>query len=112
MNDKQNIVNAVIGIVIGATAYEKQNGELSITREDILSTKRNGDNVGMVRCILCRMMLLLGFTKESIADILNRKIETINDMLQRGNIYEETSFVYRVAYNEAERKCRALMQDE
>lgn len=111
MNDKQNIVNAVINIVISATAYEDENGKVNITREDVISTKRNGDNVGMVRCILCRMMLLLGFTKETIAHLLTRKIETINDMLQRGNIYEETSYVYRVAYKEAERKCRALMQE-
>lgn len=109
MNDKQNIVNAVINIVISCTAYEKPNGQISISREDILSTKRNGDNVGMVRCILCRMMLLLGFTKESIADTLNRTVETINDMLQRGYIYEETSYVYRVAQKECEGKIKELM---
>lgn len=111
MNDKQSIVNSVLGIVLSCTAYERHDGSLSISAEDVLSTKRNSDNVGMVRCILCRMMLLLGFTKESIADTLNRKVETINDMLQRGNIYEETSYVYRVAYREAERKCRALMSE-
>lgn len=109
MNNKQGIVNAAIEIVISCTAYEKPNGELSICREDILSTKRNGDNVGMVRCILCRVMLLLGFTKESIADLLNRTVETINDMLQRGNIYEETSYVYRVAQEEAEGKIKEFM---
>lgn len=111
MSEKSNIMDAVIDIVLDCTAYRRKDDTLSVTRDDIVSQSRIGDNVSMIRCILCRMLLLLGYTKESIADLLNRRIETINDMLQRGNIYEQTSFVYRVAQRECEAKCKALMTD-
>lgn len=109
MSDKTSIMDAVINIVLDCTAYQRKDGTLSVTREDVVSPNRIGDNVSMIRCILCRMLLLLGYTKESIADLLNRRVDTINDMLQRGNIYEQTSFVYRVAQRECEGKCKGLM---
>lgn len=105
-------MNRAIALVLECTAYQRQDGTLSVTREDVLSQERKGDNVGMIRCILCRVLLMLGFTKESIADLLNRKIDTVNDMLLRGNVYEHTSYVYRVAQRQAEEKCRAIMEDE
>lgn len=111
MNNKEQIMNMVISIVLECTAYERPDGTKSVTRADVLSQERKGENVGMIRCILCRMLILLGFTKESIADLLNRKIETVNDMLMRGNIYEQTNYIYRVAYRQTEEKCRALMRE-
>lgn len=109
MSEKSNIMDNVIDIVLECTAYERNDGTLSVTRKDIVSIERKGDNVSMIRCILCRMLLMLGFTKESIADLLNRKIDTINDMLQRSYVYEQISYVYRVAQKECEDKCKALM---
>lgn len=111
MNDKEIIMNRAVEIVLECTAYERHDGTLSVTRDDVLSSERKGDNVGMIRCILCRVLLMLGFTKESIADMLNRKIDTINDMLLRGNVYEQTSYVYRVAQRQAGMKCKELMEE-
>lgn len=101
-----------IGLVLECTAYQRPDGTMSVTKEDVVSPERKGDNVGMIRCILCRVLLMLGFTKESIADLMRRKVDTINDMLLRGNVYEQTSYVYRVAQRQAEAKCRAIMEDE
>ena len=112
MNDKESIMSQAINLVLECTAYERHDGTLSVTKSDVLSPERKGDNVGMIRCILCRVLLMLGFTKESIADLLNRRIDTVNDMLMRGNIYEQTSYVYRVAQRQAEAKCRAIMGGE
>ena len=112
MNEKETIMNRAIALVLECCAYERADGTLSVTKIDVLSQERKGDNVGMIRCILCRILLMLGFTKESIADLMNRKVETINDMLLRGNVYEQTSYVYRVAQRQAEAKCRAIMAEE
>lgn len=112
MNRKESIMNMAIDVVLECTAYERKDGTLSVTKTDVLSPERKGDNVGMIRCILCRVLLMLGFTKESIADLLSRKVDTVNDMLLRGNVYEQTSYVYRVAQRQAEAKCRAIMEDE
>lgn len=104
-------MNRAIALVLECTAYERADGTLSVTREDVLAPERKGDNVGMIRCILCRILLMLGFTKESIADLLNRKVDTVNDMLMRGNVYEQTSYVYRVAQRQAEQRCREIMEE-
>lgn len=112
MNDKAALLNRIIELVLDSTAYERPNGTMSVTREDVLSSERKGDNVGMIRCILCYCLLLVGFTKETMADLLGRKVDTINDMLMRDNVYKDTNFVYRVARKEAEGKCKSLMRDE
>ena len=112
MNDKETLLNLIIAIVLESTAYERADGTMSVTKKDLLSLERKGDNVGMIRCILCYCLLLVGFTKETMADLLGRKVDTINDMLMRDNVYKDTNFVYRVARKEAEGKCKALMKGE
>lgn len=112
MNDKAALLNRIIMLVLESTAYKRKDGSMSVTQADVLASERKGDNVGMIRCILCYCLLLVGFTKETMADLLGRKVDTINDMLMRDNVYKDTNFVYRVARKEAEGKCKALMKGD
>lgn len=112
MNDKAALLDKIVTLVLESTAYKRPDGTMSVTRSDVLANERKGDNVGMIRCILCFCLLLVGFTKETMADLLGRKIDTINDMLMRDNVYKDTNYVYRVARREAEGKCKALMKGE
>lgn len=51
MNDKEKELWRVIDNVIKCCAIELQNGELSITREDVLGKSR-AENLVMARCMV------------------------------------------------------------
>lgn len=67
MNDKEKELWRVIDNVIKCCAIELQNGELSITREDVLGKSR-AENLVMARCMVVEQMIHAGFsiTKSSL----------------------------------------------
>lgn len=108
MNEKEEIVWKILETAATCCSYTKSDGSKSITPNDIVSKERIGDNVNLTRCIVVRQMKMMGFTTETIAQILNRTESTIRDMITKGGEAEETSYAYRISADETKRKCSAL----
>lgn len=112
MNRKQNTIYEVVDAVVECCSYERPDGSRNITRQQILSPERISENCDMTRCILVRQLKVMGYTNESIADILNRSEATVRDMFTRGDNYDLTSYAYHIAAAEAAIKVRSIMGAE
>ena len=112
MNKKQNAIYEVVDAVVECCSYERPDGSRNITRQMVLSPERISENCDMTRCILVRQLKVMGYTNESIADILGRSETTIRDMFQRGDNYDLSSYAYHIAAAEAAIKLRILMGKE
>lgn len=108
MNEKEEIVWKILEVAASCCSYTKADGSKSITPYDIVSKERIGDNVNLTRYIVVRQMKMMGFTTETIAQILNRTESTIRDMVIKGGEAEETSQAYRISADETKRKCSTL----
>lgn len=56
MNHKEDIMCQVLDLVLQCTAYTRHDGTISVTREDVVGPERKSENIGMIRCILCRVL--------------------------------------------------------
>lgn len=97
MNDKEKELWRVIDNVIKCCAIELPNGELSITREEILSKSR-AENLVMTRCMVVEQMIHAGF---SITTVLNRTVPAVRHLCKMAYTYIGTSRVYRLATAQA-----------
>lgn len=111
MNVKEDVVRQLLEIVASCCSYTRKDGSQSITPDDIVSKERIGDNVNLTRCIFARQMKVMGFTTETIADILQRNESTIRDMIIRGGDMEVTNYAYRVASSDVTQHCKSLMSE-
>lgn len=96
MNDKEKELWRVIDNVIKCCAIELQNGELSITREDVLGKSR-AENLVMARCMVVEQMIHAGFSITTIATVLNRTVSAVRHLSKMAYTYISTSRVYRLA---------------
>lgn len=111
MNKKQEILEKVIDICVDCCNTQLQNGGTILTKEDVLSPKRIGEVADWTRCVIVMQLLVMGFTTELIAKVLNRTPQSIADKRKKHNDLDVMSFVYHVAYSEATVKCRELMAE-
>ena len=100
MNDKEKELWRVIDNVIKCCAIELPNGELSITREDVLG-KSKAENLVMTRCMVVEQMIHAGFSITTIATVLNRTVPAVRHLCKMAYTYLSTSRVYRLATAQA-----------
>ena len=100
MNDKEKELWRVIDNVIKCCAIELPNGELSITREDVLGKSR-AENLVMTRCMVVEQMIHAGFSITTIATVLNRTVPAVRHLCKMAYTYISTSRVYRLATAQA-----------
>lgn len=100
MNDKEKELWRVIDNVIKCCTIELQNGELSITREDVLGKSR-AENLVMARCMVVEQMIHAGFSITTIATVLNRTVSAVRHLSKMSYTYISTSRVYRLATAQA-----------
>ena len=111
MNKKQEILYKVIDICIECCNTQLQNGGTIITRDMVLSKERIGEVADWTRCVIVMQLLVMGYTTELIAKVLNRTPQSIADKRKKHNDLDVMSFVYHVAYSEATSKCREIMAE-
>lgn len=111
MNKKQEILERVIDICIECCNTQLQNGGTILTRDMVLSPKRIGEVADWTRCVIVMQLLVMGYTTELIAKVLNRTPQSIADKRKKHNDLDVMSFVYHVAYAEASNKCREVMAE-
>lgn len=95
MNDKQNLVNEILTIVVNCCKMDLFDIK-PITNEDILGPSR-AENICMTRCIFVTQMLFMGFSRTTIANILHRSEKTIGNILNQAHNYKKVSYAYRLA---------------
>ena len=111
MNNKQKYLNKILDACVKSCGYVMRDGNISITKEDILGKSRN-ENVVMTRCIAVAMMIQAGFTITTCAELLNRTSPAIRHMVQLDRQFTQTSRVYRIANRQAVRKCDEIEEDD
>lgn len=91
MNDKEKELWRVIDNVIKCCAIELQNGELSITREDVLGKSR-AENLVMTRCMVVEQMIHAGFSIYDHCDRIKPHRSSSETSLQDGlHLYQYVS---------------------
>ena len=111
MNKKQEILDKVIDICVECCNTQLQNGGTIITRDMVLSKERIGEVADWTRCVIVMQLLVMGYTTELIAKVLNRTKQSIMDKRNKHNDLDVMSFVYHVAYAEASNRCREIMAE-
>ena len=86
MNDKEKELWRVIDNVIKCCAIELPDGELSITREDVLGKSR-AENLVMTRCMVVEQMIHAGFSITTIATVLNRTVPAVRHLCKMAYTY-------------------------
>lgn len=81
MNDKEKELWRVIDNVIKCCAIELPDGELSITREDVLGKSR-AENLVMTRCMVVEQMIHAGFSITTTATVLNRTVPAADSLCE------------------------------
>lgn len=105
MNAKETELHRIIDVVIGCCATEIQDGAKTITKEDVFGRNRS-ENVVMTRCIIASQIISAGYSLSTVAFILNRTVQSVRHMIEIGANYNKTSRAYRIANEEATRKCK------
>ena len=108
MSVKEELVGKILEIAAECCSYTNPDGTRSITPSDITSRERISDNVNLTRCIFARQMKVMGFTTETVAQIINRTESTIRDMILKGGDAEKTSCAYRISAEEVRKKCALI----
>ena len=108
MNIKEEFVKKLLEIAAECCSYTNPDGTKSITPDDIVSKERISDNVNLTRMIFVRQMKALGFTTETVAQIIGRTESTVRDMILKGGDAEKTSFAYRISSEEVKKKCALI----
>lgn len=100
MNKKEELIWSIIDNVIKCCAITKEDGSLSITREDVVGKSRE-ENIVMTRCIVVEQMVHAGFSISTISTIINRTVQATRYLLKLSTQYYETSRAFRLATSEA-----------
>lgn len=110
MNKKEELLDKIIDVVINCTSYEVNNVP-TITKKDLLG-KCRAENVVLARSILVLQLLSEGFTATTIASLLNRSIQSIHKLEQKGYDSIRTSRVCREAAAEVVLEVKKLYGEE
>lgn len=107
MNDKQKAIYKVLDIVVKCCVYDNVEGK-ELTAEAVLSNNRS-ENIVMTRCIFVTQLLFLGYSRSTIARVLNRTERGISVLLENAHQLRIRSFAYRIAEAECTLKIKELM---
>lgn len=105
MNAKETELHRIVDIVIGCCATDFSYGSTTITKEQVLGKNRS-ENAVMTRCILADQIISAGYSISTAAFVLNRTVQSVRHMIEMGMSFNKTSRAYRIANEDATRKCR------
>lgn len=105
LNNKEKELYRIVDVVVRCCATEIEDGEPSISREDVLGKSR-AENLVMTRCILASQILHAGYSVTTAAGLLRRSVPAVRNMLRMDRNYYDTSRAYRIASAEATLLCR------
>jgi len=108
MNDKEKRIYEVLDVVVDCCSMEID-GQITLTSSDVLSKSRKA-NVVMTRAIFVTELLFLGFSRDTIAQVLHRTVPAIGHLLDSAHSFRITSHAYRLAEAEATIKCKKFIE--
>ena len=86
---------------------ELPDGSKSVSRKDVLSQSR-AENVVMTRCIFVDQLICAGCSITTVAQVLDRTVHGIRNMIRLDTDYSHTSRAYRIAKSEAVLACKNI----
>lgn len=107
MNDKESALRKIVSIVYECCVTYNQQGVPSMTEEELIGASRK-ENVCMARTILVCQLRWAGFTATTVADLLNRTVQSIRKMEHEHSEYMRSSRAYRIAISEATLRCKSV----
>lgn len=111
MNNKEKELYKLVDIAVECCATQiDETGTMSVTREDVLGKSRC-ENVVMTRCILTCIILHAGYSKTTVAQLLNRTIPAIRHLENLSDSYLKSSRAFRIAMAEATLKVRDMEKE-
>lgn len=105
MNAKEAELHRITDVVIGCCATDLNDGNVTITKEQVLGKSRS-ENAVMTRCILASQIVSAGYSISTVASILHRTVQSVRHMIEIGSNFNKTSRAYRIANEEATRMCK------
>ena len=103
-NDKERELYRIVDCVAKCCAIRLPDGKMSITREDLLGTKRT-ENLVMARCILIMQLVRAGYSITTTAQLLDRTVAAIRHLNSVAHNYHAASRAFRIADREASAMC-------
>lgn len=104
MNVKERLIETAISTVIKSCSIDEYVNVKSVTKDDILGKSRI-QLVVIARCILVRVLIKIGFSVTTVAQILHRTKNTVRNLLQVGEQYMKMSSVFKIVYEDAYKAC-------
>ena len=109
MNDKQEVMNKIVDIVVDCTT-SRINEVATVTRDDLLGMSRNENHV-MARSLLALQLKHEGFTTTSIALLLKRTEQAIRQMYKAGYDNVANNRICRKAAAQIVIECDKLLSE-
>lgn len=107
MNQKQERLNRIVDIVIECCATKDKTGRMSINKGMVFGKVRS-ENIVMTRAILATAIIRQGYSVTTAACLLGRTVQAVRHLLQADAVYRKSSRAYRIASEEAEKRCQSL----
>lgn len=108
MNNKESELYHIVDMVVECCATQiNDNGDMSVTRDDVLGKSRK-ENIVMTRSILAMILKSAGYSTSTAAALMKRTPHAVRHMIELGHEYYKTSRAFRIANAEATLKLRDL----
>lgn len=109
MNIKQKIINDIIQIVYDNTVLDLDDGSKSYDIKDLTRHNRS-EVVVFARCLLVQELLLIGFSIDTIAKVLNKTKPSIRHLMKLSIDYERNNKIYNDSKKEIIKKCKEYIE--
>lgn len=108
VNDKEKRIYEVLDVVVSCCSMDID-GVPTLTPDDVVGKCRK-TNVVMTRAIFVTELLFLGFSRDTIAQVLHRTVPAVGHLLDAAHGWRITSHAYRLAEAEATIKCKQFAE--
>lgn len=108
MNDKESFSYKIVDAVVSCCATDIGNGISSVTTEEVLSKSRS-ENVVLTRQIVAMQLSYVGYTKTTIAQILQCSPVNVRKLIRDGFSNLAINRAFQLAHAEATIRCRDIL---
>lgn len=105
MNHKETCLRKMMTIIVECCATEIE-GDTNLKIEDLVGPSRR-ENIVLTRSIAAIVLSSMGYSKTTVAQVLNRTVPSVRHMIAHGYELERTNKAFKVAIDEAVERCKS-----